>query len=234
MSMIVDAPRKRVELSTGELIEYVSCHGTDRTIAEAAWVSSDRANGRTDEDVVKLVRYLAKHDHWTPLAHASMTMRFRVPIFTARQLMRSNVGIVWNEESRRYVDNPPSFWGTSHPPVWRGRGENIKQGSGDALGRQDAWDVDVAYRTAINTAWESYQKMLAAGCCPEQARSVLPVGTFTNLVGSFTLPALARVVGLRVDKHAQLEIRLVAQAVDLVVGMVGWCTEAWRAVRSKP
>jgi thymidylate synthase (FAD) len=223
-----------VELATGEVVQGLSHFGSDRTIAESAWVSSDRASGRTDEDVARLVRYLVRHNHWTPLAHASCRLRLYVPIFTARQIMRSNVGIVWNEESRRYVDSVPTCWGKSRSPVWRGRGENIKQGSAGALDRVASKAADNEYMDACNRALTSYRRLLELGVCPEQARAVLPVSTMTNLVGSFTLPALARVCALRTGGHAQREIQELAAAIDMVVGMMKWCPEAWRALRCGP
>ena len=58
----------------------------------------------------KLIKYLAEHEHWSPFAHASMQFRIKAPIFVARQLVKHQVGLVWNEVSRRYVDYPPEIY----------------------------------------------------------------------------------------------------------------------------
>jgi thymidylate synthase (FAD) len=74
----------------------------------------------------KLISYLAKHNHWSPFAHTSLQFRIKAPIFVARQLVKHQVGGVWNEVSRRYVDDEPEFY---FPDVWRGKPVNAKQGS---------------------------------------------------------------------------------------------------------
>lgn len=76
----------------------------------------------------KLISYLAKHKHWTPFAHTTVSLRLKAPIFVARQLGKHQVGLVWNEVSRRYVDSEPEFY---EPERWRMRAENVKQGSSD-------------------------------------------------------------------------------------------------------
>ena len=76
-----------------------------------------------DKDV-KLISYLAKHGHWSPFAHNSLTFRIKAPIFVARQLVKHQVGGVWNEVSRRYVDDEPEFY---FPEVWRGKPINAKE-----------------------------------------------------------------------------------------------------------
>ena len=66
----------------------------------------------------KLVKYLATHNHWSPFAHASLQFRIKAPVFVARQLVKHQVGLVWNEISRRYVDYESELY---EPKEWRGR-----------------------------------------------------------------------------------------------------------------
>src|SRR5690606_26094465 len=83
--------------------------------------------------------YLAKHGHWTPFAHTAISLRIKAPIFVARQLGKHQVGLVWNEVSRRYVDEEPEFY---TPKYWRARAENVKQGSGSELKTEDNAPVE--------------------------------------------------------------------------------------------
>ena len=157
----------------------------------------------------KLIHYLAKHNHWTPFGQVNIQLRIKMPIFVARQMMRSNVGIVWNEVSRRYVDSEPEFY---EPEVWRGRPEgSIKQGSGQEIPRP--LRTMNGNRLTTDTAIMVYKDMLEDGVCPEQARIVLPQSTYTEVVGNFTLAALARVCALREGKTAQWEIQQFSKAM---------------------
>ena len=108
-------------------VTLVDQMGTDLSVVNAARVSY--AKTKDAFDVVKdekLIKYLAEHEHWSPFAHASLQFRIKAPVFVARQLVKHQVGLVWNEVSRRYVDDEPEFYA---PEVWRGRPKNSKQGS---------------------------------------------------------------------------------------------------------
>lgn len=198
----------------GSTIEYLRHSGTDRQIAEAAWVSTSSAEGRSEGDVARILKYLAKHEHWTPFAQTSITFRINVPIVVARQLMRHNVGIVWNEESRRYVDGTPSFFS---PLEWRGRPVGgIKQGSAGPLDDQHQMLAHKLFNDLIKIAEHGYTAMLAGGIAPEQARMVLPLCTMTTIIATMSLSAAHRICRLRLDPHAQSEIRDVALQVSQI------------------
>lgn len=158
----------------------------------------------SDKDA-KLIHYLAKHGHWSPFSHCFLTFRIKAPIFVARQLQKHQVGLAWNEVSRRYVDSEPEFY---VPDSWRKRAENVKQGSGDALDGMD--HLPTAYAAAMGRALGNYQGLLDQGVCPEQARMVLPQSMYTEWYWSGSLFAFARVCKQRLDPHAQLETRKVA------------------------
>lgn len=193
-------------------VELLGYQGTDRTIAEAAWVSTDRGEDRSGSEVNRLLKYLAKHNHWTPFGQTFLKFRFHIPIFVARQLMRSNIGIVWNEESRRYVDDEPIFY---VPEVWRGKSASLKQGSAGPVAEQSGADMD--YKSAMFACKYEYERLTQRGVAPEMARMVLPVATYTTLIGSFNLASAARVVSLRIDPHAQWEIQQVAKQMDQLI-----------------
>jgi len=157
----------------------------------------------------KLINYLARHNHWTPFGHCFASFRIKAPIFVARQLGKHQVGLVWNEVSRRYVDDEPEFY---VPKTLRKRAENVKQGSSDEP--VDSIKAEFAIRFSEETAFEAYKTLLAEGVCPEQARAILPQSTYTEWVWSGSLAAFARVCKLRLDPHTQYETRLIAAHID--------------------
>lgn len=226
--------------------------GQDLSVVNAARVSFDKESLEMTERDEKLINYLAKHNHWTPFGQCNLQLRIKMPIFVARQMMRSNVGIVWNEVSRRYVDSEPEFY---EPDVWRGRPEgSIKQGSGEPLEHlcSKSWcrseslnpetgeyeqNYGFAYEEPSEwygwqvTHWkQAYEEMKFAGVCPEQARMVLPQSTYTEVVANFTLAALARVYSQRIDSHAQWEIQQYAKAMGELASQL--FPVSWKALTS--
>ena len=161
-----------------------------------------------------LINYLAREGHWTPFGQVNVKLRIKMPIFVARQAMRTNVGVVWNEESRRYIDSEPEFY---EPEVWRGRPEgSIKQGSGNVVEYSNAIPA-YEYLSSEEIAVYEYKDRLAQGVAPEMARMVLPQSTYTTVIANFTLAAAARFCGLRSDSHAQLEIQQYANAMSELI-----------------
>ena len=180
----------------------------------------------------KLINYLAEHDHWSPFGHASLQFHIKAPIFVARQLVKHQVGLVWNEVSRRYVDDEPEFY---EPDEWRGRPLNSKQGSSDEVidinpsnGSGPMWVND--YQQVISSAKWTYEQLLRRGVCPEQARMVLPQSLMTEWYWSGTLIAFARVCNLRCKLDTQLETQLVAKEINSISKKE--FPISWRALRS--
>lgn len=192
-----------------ELIDYM---GTDLTICDAARVSFHKDSSLySEEQNNKLINYLAKHNHWTPFAHAFASFRIKAPIFVARQLVKHQVGLAWNEVSRRYVDDEPEFW---FPEVWRGRHVNAKQGSDGVVENiEDQLEFAFSPKTLAEEALDTYTKLIEVGVAPEQARMVLPQNTMTEWIWSGSLAAFARVCKLRLDAHAQQETQVVAAEI---------------------
>jgi thymidylate synthase (FAD) len=182
---------------------------------------SDELDWKLLERDAKLIRYLAKHNHWTPFGHCYATFRIKAPIFVARQLGKHQVGLVWNEVSRRYVDSEPEFF---TPDVWRKRADNVKQGSSDeavtkvAIRRIDGCDntypIAAVYEDIRAEALRKYRSFIASGVCPEQARMVLPQSMMTEWWWSGSIAAFARVCKLRLDPHTQKETQEIAQSIS--------------------
>ena len=208
------------------IVNLVDKMGTDLTVVNAARVSFAKESewdsitpagpipGIVKDKDEKLISFLAKHNHWSPFAHCSLQFRIKAPIFVARQLVNHQVGLSWNEISRRYVDYDPEF---HDPDVWRARHEDKKQGSDEDSNVE--W-IDRDTRTGrlhvevYELANKNYKRMLEAGVAPEQARMILPQSMMTEWYWSGTLYAFARVCNLRCAKDTQLESRIVADQID--------------------
>lgn len=188
--------------------------------------------GKLRDQDAKLINYLAKHNHWSPFAHTSIQLRVKAPIFVARQLVKHQVGGVWNEVSRRYVDSEPEFF---FPEVWRGRPEgSIKQGSAGVvteLPEGDGIYIQRPLRAAMqatNMALETYNLMLKGGVAPEQARMILPQNMMTEWYWTGSLMFFARVCRERLAPGAQLETRDVAEQIAEIVAQL--FPVAWSAL----
>ena len=220
-------------------VELVDVMGTDLTVCRAARVSFNKQSEWDIDEVakkrlidsgstfnteelrilslkdVKLIQYLAKHNHWTPFAHPQITMRVKAPISIRTQLFKHKQGMVENEISRRYVSDEPEIY----HPRWRTSPTNgAKQGSEDFLKFGDEYNnCNTVYDLAVQQAMFAYNTLLAKGIAPEQARFILPQGTYTEWWWTGSLAAYARVCKLRSDSHAQWEIQQYATAFSDII-----------------
>ena len=189
-------------------VDYIDHMGSDDRVVDAARVSMHKeASQFSPEKNHKLIAYLAKHGHWTPFAHCQITMRVKAPIFVARQLVKHQIGLTWNEVSRRYVDDAPEFW---WPDAWRLRAENVKQGSSEETIPVDKMTTQVLQNQILGV----YESLLGKGVAPEMARIVLPLNVYTEWYWTGSLMAFARVCKQRLDPHAQKETRAIAQMIS--------------------
>ena len=219
--------------------ELIDSSGTDLTVVNSARVSFDKesdwnkdipATGIKElkESDVKLINYLAIHNHFTPFTHPTITLRENVPLFVARQRFKHMVGFSYNEVSRRYVDSPPEFY---EPKEWRRRASNAKQGSSNEI-------VDISkgaymneYQKALKSCEWTYNHLLRLGVCPEQARMVLPQSMYTSYYVTGSLYAFARAYNLRSDPHAQQEIQYLASLWDKIINVL--YPNSWSALTNK-
>lgn len=197
-------------------VQLIDQMGSDLTVVNAARVSfakksewetipeGGKIEGLLSEGDERLIRYLAKHNHWSPFGHASMQFHIKAPIFVARQLVKHQVGLVWNEVSRRYVDDPPEFY---TPTQWRLRADDKKQGSSEET-------ISYSIEPTIQYVTQTYNNLLSSGVAPEMARMVLPQNLYTEWYWSGTLMAFARVCNLRCAKDTQYETRIIADRID--------------------
>ncbi len=189
-------------------VSLIDQMGTDLSVVNAARVSYSKESKAFTVQDERLIKYLAEHEHWSPFAHASMQFRIKAPIFVARQLVKHQVGLVWNEVSRRYVDNPPELY---TPDSWRGRPKNSKQGSDGTV--ELGQTIDHNLETTMESCLILYNTLIQKGVAPEQARMVLPQSMMTEWYWSGTVYAFARVCNLRCKPDTQKETRDVANKI---------------------
>ena len=207
-------------------VDFVDKMGSDLSVVNAARVSYAKTKEVFDLKDEKLIKFLAEHNHWSPFGHASIQFRIKAPVFVARQLVKHQVGLVWNEVSRRYVDYTPELF---EPKAWRGRPQNSKQGSDGEV------ELDMNDKHRLKTTMEQcliiYDSFIKMGIAPEQARMVLPQSMMTEWYWSGTLYAFARVCNLRCAKDTQEETREVANKISDI------CAEkfpvSWRCLIDK-
>ena len=197
-------------------VKLIDHMGSDLTVVNAARVSFAKESewesipeGGEIEGLLsvgdeKLIKFLAKHNHWSPFGHCSMQFHIKAPIFVARQLVKHQVGLVWNEVSRRYVDDEPEFY---TPKEWRLKAEDKKQGSSDET-------IEYNIDGAIQVVTQTYHNLLREQVAPEMARMVLPQNLYTEWYWSGTLMAFARVCNLRCAKDTQWETQQIANQID--------------------
>ena len=214
---------KKINVLGNGHVEYIEHMGSDLTIVNAArvsfsktseWESTENDSRVLSQKDKNLIRYLAQHNHWTPFAHPQITLRFKAPIFVRTQLFKHKVGLIENEVSRRYVTSEPEIY----TPDWRSAPINgAKQGSSDFIYDPVIDDLDRMYNRVALESVEIYKSMLQLGVAPEQARSLLPQGTYTEWWWTGSLSAYARVFKQRIEAHAQWEVQQYATAIGKIL-----------------
>lgn len=208
-------------------VRYVSHMGDDLLVVNAARVSFAKESLEFSDKDAKLINYLAKHNHWTPFAHPQICLHIKTPIAIRAQLGKHQIGLVMNEVSRRYVREEPEFY----LPQWRASPtDGAKQGSSDFM--TDVQDLSVHTNELYKASFEAYQMLLERGVAPEQARFVLPQGTYTEWYWTGSLSAYARVCKLRLDPHAQWEVRQYAAAFAEIIEPL--FPHSWKALMGNP
>lgn len=203
-------------------IDYV---GSDARVVEAARLTSN-AVGRIPQEDHALLRYLMRHQHSTPFEMCDITFHVRVAMDTWRQWVRHRTASI-NEYSTRYSVAIDAMT-TTPPECWRRQAATNRQGSSDEF---LSWPLGMALSDAEKAlhlqARSVYQERLALGVAREQARKDLPLSTMTEAYWKIDLHNLLHFLRLRLDVHAQQEIRAYAEAISGVVAQ--WVPLTWQA-----
>jgi len=184
-------------------IKILEATGDDQVVADAARVSYDGKGRKSTDD--QLIRYLMRHHHMTPFEMINVRVYVEAPIFVFRQWHRHRT-FSYNEMSGRYTKFEDEFY---RPIGWRK--QDGKQTSHDEL--YDIPKADDLMNEAYRTSYICYQELLQLGIAKEQARIVLPVGMMSKMYASGNLRNWLGFLKLRLDKHAQWEIRECAKMI---------------------
>lgn len=182
----------------------VDVMGDDGSIVQAARVSYGAGTKKVSDDRT-LIRYLMRHRHSTPFEMAEIKLLVRVPMDCWRQWIRHRTANV-NEYSTRYslaIDAAQ----TTPPDQWRTQSESNRQGSEGFLDEALGAELTESEREFQDSARKLYEQRIEQGVAREQARKDLPLATYTEAYWKIDLHNLLHFLALRMDSHAQLEIR---------------------------
>jgi thymidylate synthase (FAD) len=200
---------------------YVLDHGfvrlddvmaSDLSVVNGARVSFARRKEEMDDSDAGLIRFLMRDRHGTPFEHNAFRFHIRCPIFVAREWMRHRVGS-FNEFSLRYAKATDDFYVPEAEDV---RSQVGKPGAYtfETVEPDLAEHTRHALREVYEHAYSTYERLVEAGVAREVARSVLPVGAYTEFYWTVNARSLMNFVSLRAAETAQREIRRYAEAVE--------------------
>jgi thymidylate synthase (FAD) len=206
-------------------VRVVDYMGDDSAIVQAARTSYGRGTKRRHEDR-GLLRYLMRHAHTTPFEMCELKLHVRVPMDVWRQWIRHRTASV-NEYSTRYSEAIDAAQRTA-PDSWRLQSASNRQGSSGLLPAEQGAALSEEERRLQRQARDIYEARLAAGVAREQARKDLPLSTYTEAYWKIDLQNLLHFLELRMDEHAQLEIRAYATVIGEQI-VAKWVPLTWEA-----
>lgn len=197
----------------------------DYAVAQAARVSYGDGTKSVNEDDA-LVRYLLRHSHTTPSEMIEFKFRIKVPIFVSRQMCRHRM-MSMNEISGRYSIMKDEFYFPDASSL-RLQSQTNKQGSEGYVSADIADKYVEIIQNQCQDSYKYYLDMINIGISREQARMILPLNLYTEFYWKQDLHNLLHFLALRLDSHAQQEIRVYAQAMyDLINPLVPVSIRAW-------
>ena len=184
----------------------------DLAVVNAARVSFNVSSEQMTARDEGLIRFLMRERHGTPFEHNAFRFHVRCPIFVAREWFRHRIGS-FNEFSMRYAKATDEFYVPAAEDV---RTQVGKPGaySFDPVDSELAETTREELRAVYETAFATYERLVEQGVARELARSVLPVGAYTEFYWTVNARALMNFVSLRAAETAQREIRRYAEAVE--------------------
>lgn len=238
MSNISSEQRTVEVLNKGFITLVFAPDNGDLTVVNAARVSFNKFKTEFDNGDAKLIDFLVREKHDSPMRHVNMTFRIKAPEFVMRQWYKHIVGAAytvarepdhaWNEVSGRYVEYNDEFYS---PDLFRKQSKNNKQ----ATTNEEIEGADLArkiYDDTISQSYTNYKELLALGVGREIARTVLPLGFYTEVIWTASLQAVLNFISLRDHDGAQHEIRVYAQALrELIKDVVPETMKAWELHR---
>lgn len=222
LDSVLGVPFKVLDDGFVRCVDYM---GSDASIVQAARVSYGSGTKKVSEDR-GLIRYLLRHRHTTPFEMCEIKFHVRVPMDCWRQWIRHRTANV-NEYSTRYSIAIDASQKTP-AGAWRVQSTDSKQGSAGFLDAAQGEKLTKRERELQEQARAVYNERLALGIAREQARKDLPLSTYTEAYWKVDLHNLLHFIALRMDAHAQLEIREYATVLGQEF-VKRWCPIAWEA-----
>lgn len=222
---------KEIKVLDHGFVALVDTMGDDRTPAQTARTSYRNRTQRTPEEDAKLTNYLVKNRHTTPLEFVQLRFYMKMPIFVARQFIRHRTASV-NEISYRYVQAVREFY-LPEPGRLQKQSQTNKQGSSIEIVDRPEMCAGIILKQC-NHAFDAYEQLIQEGLSNELARTVLPLGTYTEWYWQNDLHNTLHLLNLRLDPHAQYEIRVYAEAMlDLIEPLYPTIIAAWREANER-
>jgi thymidylate synthase (FAD) len=205
-------------------VRYVKHMGDDLDVVNSAKVSFDKEATSFEEKEARLLAFLMRDEHTSTMRHSAMTFEVYAPLMVARQWWKYAVAsahvddqLGWNESSRRYVTEEPTFY-IPQPAEWRSAPENRKQGSGGIVDEELGLQLSEDLADYIKQGLSFYDQALANGVCAEQARLFLPAyGLYVRWRWTASLNAIVHFLFQRLEHDAQKEIQLFSVAVKTLL-----------------
>ena len=214
------------EVDNHGFVRLVDMMGNDMSVVRAARVSyGNETKGEVADK--KLIHYLMKHNHGTPFEHIVFTFHIKCPIFVARQWFRHRIGS-FNEISGRYTELDTEFF---VPQLFRENKTSNHQASieGD-FSDEETQSMMSEWIYALEIAESTYQSLLEKGVAREQARAILPVGTYTEFYWTVNLRSLFNFIRLRTADDSQAEMREYAEKIqEIARDFAEWSFEAFES-----
>lgn len=201
-------------------VRLVDTLGDDLSIVNAARVSYDKESAAFEERDEKLINFLIREGHTSPLRHAAMTFEVYAPLFVARQWWKYAVASThvddqngWNESSRRYITEDEHFY-VPGPEGWRSKPENSKQGSGEPINENLGQFYFKKLIETIASGTSLYHQAMDDNVAPEIARLFLPAyGMYVRWRWTTSLQGVLTFLDQRLEHDAQVEIQEYAKVV---------------------
>ena len=218
-------------------VRLIGNFGSDLEVVNAARVSYDKSVDFLDQKDERLLEFLIKHKHDSTLRHCALSFEIYAPLMVARQWYKHAIASTyvdeqngWNESSRRYVTEEPTFY---IPQTWRKAPENSKQGSGPDMSEEMSQRIYERFKYHVDESVNLYNQLLAQGVATEQARLFLPAyGMYVRWRWTTSLNAALHFCSLRNAGDAQSEIQEYGNAVlSILKDLYPLSTEYWERHR---
>ena len=225
---------KRKVLDKG-FVEVIDSLGNDLTVVNSARVSFGKRKEKFDNSDRKLVKYLAKHKHFSPFRHLQVQFHIKAPEFVMRQWYKHVVGIettsnsstkdhAWNEISGRYVEYDEFY----QPEIYRKQSSDNKQASEGQFVDDEHNLANTNWRQAHAMSLTAYKQLIEMGMAKEQARCILPLTLYTEVYWTASFQSIMNFIELRDEKTSQIEIQEYARTMkDLMSDVYPEITKIW-------